>query len=138
MKFDRHILILVLLPLILVSAAVSYHRFIVMNDYVVEYEGECDPATESCFEGCEDETCETTYAYKVMQKQASSLRSECGPDISECEDASICLPGDGVCSVEYCDQTQLGEDEFCFVPEEVPEETEENLPEEEPTEETTP
>jgi len=118
MHIRRHILLYTLLPLMMLSGAASFYRFVVANDYIVEYEGECDPATESCFEGCEDDECTEHYPYKHMSKYASDLRAECGPDITECEMASVCLPGDEACSVEYCDPDALGEDEYCFVAEE--------------------
>lgn len=115
---SKHVLVGLLVPLIALSAAASYYRFIVSGDYVVEYEGECDPATESCFEGCEDDACEITYPYKSMQKYAADLRESCGPDITDCEAASECLPSDRECTVAYCDPAELGEDEACLVAEE--------------------
>jgi hypothetical protein len=118
MHFRGHILLYILLPLVLLSAAASFYRFVVTSDYIVEYEGECDPAAESCFEGCEDDECTEPYPYKQMQKYASDLRAACGPDITDCEAASVCLPGDAECSVLYCDPEQLGEDEYCAEPEE--------------------
>lgn len=121
---SKHILALILVPLIALSAAAAYYRFILANDYVVEYEGKCDPATESCFEGCEDDACEVTYPYKSMQKYAADLRSACGSDITDCEEASICLPGDRDCIVTYCDSANLGEGETCLILEP---EAEENL-----------
>jgi hypothetical protein len=114
MHFRNHILLYVLVPLIVLSAGVSYYHFILANEYVVEYEGECDPTTESCFEGCEDDTCENTYPYKVMEKRASSVRAACGTDITDCADASVCLPDDLECSIEYCDPSTLDEGEYCF------------------------
>ncbi|HRH55615.1 MAG TPA: hypothetical protein PK609_01995 [Candidatus Paceibacterota bacterium] len=113
-----HILAYIILPLIIVSGVASFYRFVVANDYIVEYEGECDPSTESCFEGCEDDECLEPYPYKYMHKYASDVRAECGPDITECEDASVCLVGDEGCSIEYCDPEELGENESCFFAEE--------------------
>ncbi|HEY0979221.1 MAG TPA: hypothetical protein VGE23_00020 [Candidatus Paceibacterota bacterium] len=127
---SRHLLVLVLVPLIALSAAASYYRFILASDYMVSYEGECDPATESCFEGCEDDTCETTYPYTQMQKYAADLEASCGPDITDCEAASVCLPTDRDCSITYCDAESLGEDEACYPAEEGPAEEEEGEPEE--------
>lgn len=114
---SKHILAAVLVPLMLISGAASYYRFVVANDYIVEYEGECDPASESCFEGCEDDLCEETYPYKLMEKYAADLREACGPDISDCEEANICLPTDSDCEVTYCDPENLEIDEACALPE---------------------
>lgn len=131
MQPSKHVLVAVLVPLIAFSAAASYYRFIVASDFVVEYEGECDPATESCFEGCEDDACEVTYPYKSMQKYAADLRESCGPDITDCSEASVCLASDQECTITYCDPEELGEDEVCLTAEEETETEEELLPEEE-------
>lgn len=128
---SKHVLAAIVVPLIALSAVASYYRFVVTSDYIVEYEGECDPALESCFEGCEDDACEETYPYKVMHKYAADLRETCGPDITDCTEASMCLPGDQECTVTYCDPDELGEDEACLVTEEEP--LEEELPTDEET-----
>lgn len=117
MDLSKHILVVILVPLIALSVAASYYRFIVAGDYVVEYEGMCDPATESCFEGCEDDACEITYPYKSMQKYAADLRSACDTDITDCEEASICLASDRDCVATYCDPANLSNDEMCAIPE---------------------
>jgi len=132
MRITSHLLALVLVPVIIVSAGASFYRYVVASDYVVEYEATCDPEAESCFEGCEDDACEEPYAYKEMHKYASDLRAQCGPDITDCEAANTCLPGDKECSVEYCDPVALGEDEACveYSLEESEELTEEEIDEE--------
>ncbi|MBU1755080.1 hypothetical protein KKH81_02255, partial [Patescibacteria group bacterium] len=80
-----------------------YERFLVNHDYIVEYEGECDAETESCFVGCEDDECTETYYYSLVEKYAADVRKQCGVDITDCEDANICLESDTHCSVTYCD-----------------------------------
>jgi hypothetical protein len=99
---DR-ILSYVLVPTIIVLIFISYFRFVVYRDYIVEYERECNPATEDCFIGCEDDACTEEYYYSLMTKYASDLYSECGADITDCEEAQICLPDDRECSITYCD-----------------------------------
>lgn len=116
MHIRRHILLYALLPLVLISGTASFYRFIVANDYIIEYEGACDPAVESCFVGCEDDECEEPYPYKYMHKYAADVREACGPDIADCEAASVCLPEDTECSIEYCDASDLGEG--CYTPQE--------------------
>ena len=115
MHFRKHILLYTLLPLLVITTTVSYYHFIVTSEYVVQYEGECDPKTESCFEGCEDDTCESIYPYKIIERQASSILSLCGPDITDCPDANVCTNDEMECRIEYCDQEQLGQEEYCFV-----------------------
>lgn len=117
--FRNHILLYTLVPLVLVLGLASYNRFIANHDYTVAYEGECDPTSESCFVGCEDDECTEEYYYMHMQKHAADLYRQCGPDITECEAASQCLPEDGGCTMTFCDaetdgemcETQEGEDE---------------------------
>lgn len=103
----------VLVPVLALVATVSFYRFIVVADYTVEYEGECDPVTERCFVGCEDELCTEEYYYSVIERHATELRAQCGPDISECELAQSCPAGEAGCSIRYCDAGSLGEGESC-------------------------
>jgi hypothetical protein len=75
----------------------------VLHDYVVAYEGDCDPYTENCFVGCEDDECTENYYYSLVQKYAADVKAQCGTDITDCEDAYKCLPEDGdQCDVTYC------------------------------------
>lgn len=109
MKFREHIPLYVLILLIIVCLGYSYARFMLMHDYAVAYEGTCDTSTQNCFVGCNDDdggesgACADTYNYAKMQKYAPDLYAECGPDITDCEDANVCLPQDRACSVTYCD-----------------------------------
>lgn len=107
-----HLLAYACVPLLILAGILSYHRFIVSYDYLVEYEGECDPAVESCYVGCEDETCAEVYYYTNVTKHAADLYAACGPDITDCTEASICLPNDRVCEVAYCDPEEAA-DESC-------------------------
>ena len=111
----NHILALVLIPLCLIAAAVSYHRFMVQEDFVVQYEGICDPAVENCYVACEDEECTSVYYYSLVQKYAADVYAQCGEDITDCHEASICLPSDGYCSNERCELSDadcIGPGEF--------------------------
>jgi hypothetical protein len=104
MKFKENILLFVLLPLVVLTVGASYVRFMVIKDYLVAYEGVCDPVVNSCFVGCEDEECTSEYYYSSVQKYAVNLYAQCGEDITDCEAASICLATDDQdCSVTYCD-----------------------------------
>jgi hypothetical protein len=87
----------------------------VLNDYVVAYEGDCDPYTESCFVGCEDDECTEEYYYTLIEKYAPNVKAQCGTDITECDAAYECLPEDGGrCQITYCDPDVDG-DETCEV-----------------------
>lgn len=107
-----HLLAYVCIPLLMLAGILSYYRFVVSYDYVVEYEGECDPAEASCYVGCEDEECTEVYYYSVVTKHAADLYATCGPDITDCAEASVCLPGDRVCEIAYCDPEEAA-DESC-------------------------
>jgi hypothetical protein len=91
-----------LIIITLVAGVSSYFRFIVKHDYVLYYEGECDPTIERCFVGCEDDTCTKEYYYSKVQKYAPDLYNQCGDDITDCTEANICLPSDSNCSVLFC------------------------------------
>ena len=103
MHLRQHFFLYALLLLIILGACGSYYRFMVVHQYTVEYEADCDPATHSCFTGCDDDACTSTYYYARMQKRESDIYNECGPDITDCDDAQSCLSGDANCSLTYCD-----------------------------------
>lgn len=112
--FRDHFFFYSIILLVIIVSVISYYRFIIKDDYIVGYEGECDPAIESCFVGCEDDECIDEYYYSKVQKYAPDLFSECGPDITDCVEASVCLPTDQECSVIYCDPEIDGD--ACSVP----------------------
>jgi len=95
---------------IVVAGVFSYYRFMIKQDYMVAYEGACDPAIETCFIGCEDDECATEYYYSSVVKYVPDLYKECGEDITDCDAANVCLPEDRDCSVTYCDPAVDGDD----------------------------
>jgi len=107
--FREHFFFYIVVLLIVVISIISYYRFIINHDYVVGYEGVCDPATEKCFQGCEDDACTKVYYYSQMVKYAPDLYRECSKDITDCEAANTCLPEDKKCSVTYCNPAVSGE-----------------------------
>ena len=62
-KIHNHFFLYIIVTLIFIVGIFSYHRFMVRHDYVVGYEGVCDPAINSnkCFEGCDDDACNCEY-----------------------------------------------------------------------------
>lgn len=86
----------------------SYNRFVVKNDYLVSYKVTCDPAIASCFVGCENEKCTEQYYYSLVEKYAPDLYSECGLDITNCEEANFCTTNDSQCSITYCNPNLRG------------------------------
>lgn len=109
---SNNFFLLILLFAVIVVVFLSYNRFIVRHDYIVGYEGVCDPATEKCFVGVDDTSGEEYY-YTKMQKYEPDLYAECGADITDCKEASVCLPNDRDCSITYCDKKTKTEDEEC-------------------------
>lgn len=109
--FRQHFFSVTLVTLLVLIAIASYMRFMVLNDYVVAYEGDCDPYTESCFIGCEDDECTEEYYYATIQKYAPNVEAQCGPDITDCDTAYECQPEDGDhCEITYCDPATDGEE----------------------------
>ena len=94
----------------------SYYRFIIKHDYVVGYQGACDPVTGKCFKSCDDDACTQPYYYSEMRKYEPDLYKECGQDITNCDDANICLPIDRKCSITYCNKTTSDDDNPCQTP----------------------
>lgn len=102
----KYILIYTVLPLVILALGASYVRFMVQYDYLVLYEGECDPYTQICFEYCEDEECNEPVYYTWIERSASVLKKICGDQsILECQTAMSCLPDEQQCSISFCDST---------------------------------
>ena len=99
--YDNFFFFLVLFS-VAVLAVILANRFLIKQDYLVSYEGECDASINNCFVGCEDDECTKEYYYTKVEKYAPDLYRECGSDITDCAEASICLPSDRVCFVRYC------------------------------------
>lgn len=110
-KFLKHVFFYTVAPLVILVAIISYFRFFINHDYIIGYEGICDPEKDTCFIGCEDDACTEEYYYSKVQKYAADLYKECGPNITDCEYANVCLPGDRNCSVVYCENSTS--DETC-------------------------
>ena len=106
-----HLLSYVLVPLLILAAGASYYRFMVLHDHMVSYEGFCDPATESCFVGCEEEVddiadCPTdlVFYYTEVERHATELYTHCGDSIIDCPEADYCTEDElDSCVVIYCD-----------------------------------
>jgi hypothetical protein len=113
MIFRARPLLFVLLPLCVFVAVAGWYRFMVEADYIVEYEGACDPATESCFIGCEDDECLEPYYYAWIRKPATDVYAACGEDVLGCTEAETCAPSDEECSVTYCSAETATAEETC-------------------------
>lgn len=114
--FRNHFFFLILTFVIIIVGVFSYYRFMIKHDYVVGYQGVCDPATGKCFMNCEDDACTKVDYYSEMQKYEPDLYNECGKDITNCDAASVCLPSDRKCSITYCDKSTSDDDNVCQTP----------------------
>lgn len=103
----------ILTPLCVLAAFASLYRFVLVHNYIVEYEGVCDPATGHCFVGCDNDACTEQHFYTKMRKYVPDIYAECGADVTGCAKASVCLPGDRSCSVSYCAPQTVRDDEKC-------------------------
>jgi hypothetical protein len=109
-KFFFYILIF----FIILIGVISYYRFMIKYDYIVEYEGVCDPTMQNCFVGCDDDACTEVYFYSKAQKYAADLFAQCGNDVTDCEAANTCFQEDRHCSITYCDPKN--DDNLCETP----------------------
>ncbi len=100
----NNIFFVVLFPFVLLAIAASYFRFMVQYDYLVSYEGFCDPYTEVCYEYCEDDECLEPVHYTWVERKAADLVMLCGENtVLDCEAASYCAENEQSCSVTHCD-----------------------------------
>jgi hypothetical protein len=99
----NNLLILCLVLACSFVAVASFIRFFVNRDYIVSYEGSCEPQIATCFSGCKNDDCTDTYYFAKVQKYGEDLYTECGDGITSCQQANICLLTDRECSVTYCD-----------------------------------
>jgi hypothetical protein len=127
----KNIFSFVLVPLIVLSVGASYYQFMVQKNFLVTFEGYCDPEEESCYWGEYEDACEYDeskmcwydYHYRFVEKPFStyeSQMSECSEptffeeteegdlvflDPSYCEAVDTCEPDEKNCTIEYCDDS---------------------------------
>lgn len=89
--------------LFIFMVAGSFYRFVVLQDYIVSFEGDCDPYTESCYVECEDDECTEEYYFTIIERMAYEIRDLCGSDVLECDAAYECQPDVAFCEISYCD-----------------------------------
>lgn len=100
--------------LLVLSISGAYYKFMVLNDYLVEMQIDCDPSAESCFVWVCDETVpdectgdpeEDTWYYKYFYRNASNLPL-CDPAEESC-DAFVCFVGEASCGEVTCTDDSL-------------------------------
>lgn len=133
MVLKDHLLTLVILPLMVLFIASSYYRFMVMQDYTIGYEGDCNPYTQNCYYYCDewddadpdnDDECAEPFYYSWIDRHAGMIYNTCAPEWeAQCEAAALCIDGEeceAECnfgSVALCDAAyECGNgDESCFI-----------------------
>jgi len=111
-SLGKHFFFIFLTLLCALVVVASFYRFVIRHDYNVEYEAVCNPAEQACFEGTDENTGDT-YFYAKVHKYVPDVPAECGRSVSDCQAASICLPGDTDCSITYCSNTSKLDSEVC-------------------------
>lgn len=95
-----YLLVFLLLFILLVGS--SFYRFVILKDYTVFYETDCDVTIESCFASCTKDQCSDGYNFKKISRNASTLFKLCGSNIKNCDAAKTCAQNDSTCSIVYC------------------------------------
>lgn len=120
------ILFVVIGLLIVGSVAVTFWRYMVKRDYIVQAQTDCDPEAEACFvwecdpestvegEACTGDEESDIWYYKIIRRNAKNIPL-CDPNEEECA-ALVCEPGEKDCSEELCSESNVPEGETCNDP----------------------
>ena len=120
MHIHSKILTYSLIILLLLSAGASYYRFMVIHDYVIVAEVDCDPTSESCFvwqcdpavEGeCTGDPEDDTWYYKITERDAQNIPA-CDSEDDTCERFACDPETEADCSVTFCSEESLVEQEI--------------------------
>jgi hypothetical protein len=140
MDIKSKILLGILGVVIVLSVSTSYYRFLVLHDYVIETEIDCDPTYESCFTWeCDSESEECTgnpeediWYYKLAYRNAKNIPA-CDLNDETCNQFACPEGGEADCVEILCSQEALNEhgiDTSCTIPEVFLETTKKNIDDE--------
>jgi hypothetical protein len=99
---------------IILSVAVSFYRYMILRDYIIEAQVDCDPAAETCFvTECDPESedvetmctgnpTEDVSFYKIIRKNAMNI-PVCDPSSEECASLS-CAENEVDCEYAFCEE----------------------------------
>jgi hypothetical protein len=104
-----HGLLAINIALVVLAIASSYYRYMVLHDYTVAYEGDCDPETQSCFSDCADDECTELYYFSIIERQANEIENLCGSEVTTCDAAYNCTNVES-CTITFCDPSVDGAD----------------------------
>lgn len=128
-----------LAAILILSSSASYYRFMVLNDYIVEAQVDCDPTLESCFvwecdpsveSECTGNEEEDTWHFKYAYRNAGNI-PECTDDTCspfECSSANEADCSEVTCNedsrqkyeIEHSCVTQTSDDEIVIDEKETP------------------
>jgi hypothetical protein len=108
--------------LIVGAIGVTYYRYFIVRDYMIEAQASCDPFTEACFvyvcdpeaEECTGDPDQDTSYYKNISRNAKNIPL-CNPLDEDC-DALTCPPGEANCTLTLCDPDTVPEGVVCNDP----------------------
>jgi hypothetical protein len=121
------VLFVVLGILIAGSIAVTYWRYMVKRDYVIQAQIDCDPETENCLvwkcdpaslvegEECTGVPDNDIWYYKILNRNAKNIPN-CDPKDENCT-AYQCDPDEPECNITNCSPDNLKKGEECSTPE---------------------
>ena len=110
------IFFLIFFLLIIGSVSVTYYKYIITKNYIVEGQIDCDPTTEKCFiwkcnpeatdesEKCTGNPDKDIWYYKLAERKASQIPL-CDPAKDENCDPWTCGEGEKNCMTTFCDDT---------------------------------
>ncbi len=110
------------LSAIALSVGLAFFRFIVLSDYTIRSQVDCDPYTEACFiyqcdpaaEVCSENPEENISFYKLLDRNARNI-PRCNPSSEGCE-ALACPENEKGCTVKLCDIVAAEEGVLCNDP----------------------
>jgi hypothetical protein len=109
------ILLVAFVFLIVLAVSASYYKFVVLRDFVIEAQVDCDPTSESCFvwecdPGIEDECTgieeDDTWYYKIAHRNAKNIPL-CNTDDETCLPFTCPDEGEAQCDEILCSETTL-------------------------------
>lgn len=125
MSKSSKILLVLAVSLLAISVSASYYRYVVLNDYTIKAEIDCDPLYESCFvyicdpaeEECTGVPEEDTWYYKNFFRNAKNLPG-CDPYGSDTCTAFVCGENEVGCYEELCVEDPA-EEVICSRPDDI-------------------
>lgn len=113
------ILLFSFFSIIIIVTGISYYKYFILKDYLIEIEVDCNPKLEKCFiyecdpsvdEECPKNVKKRISYYKIIRKKANTIPN-CDPNSENCS-ALKCNKSED-CEEVLCDEANLQEGERC-------------------------